>query len=420
MTDDKIENLVDQIIQNSSLGNTDEKSEHEKTKIDIDKVDFDNIDDKTKKAYRDITNGLLDYYKILGVSSKDPTEVIREKGREKLKNLHPDKRELILSKLPPEQRATEKRKLEIQYKLVHEAFNVLKDPTKRKGYDIQKKAVDGKDFSAKKQSFDEFKKMQEAEMNEKSKDLAKLTFKEESDLMNKKHGYNPDIGKTGPMNKKEVARKFNDFMTERDQQDIEFTPKNIFEHRQFNQEEFNKKWEEQEKKKKKKKNVDGTMILWNDIAAANDTGISGGTEDFVPVDNNYGDLYATSEHNPTNFASVDNNNEDDDNKDADNEDDTNEEKNDNIEVDTNNKYNDKDDVMKRLEQFQKERDADIHKLQDKSVSKSEFGTVQDNPFNISYQMKEIIGEDIAQIESHKRKTFDKDFAEVYKQLVYDK
>jgi curved DNA-binding protein CbpA len=415
MTDDKIEDLIEQIIQNSKLNkSSDEFDEHKK--VDIDKVNFDEIDDKTKRAYRDIVNGLLDYYKILGVPPNASIDLIREKGREKLKNLHPDKRSSLLANLPPEQRASEKRKMEIQYKLIHEAYNVLKDPSKKKGYDIQKKAVDGGNFTNKKQSFEEFRKIQDAQITPEIRENARLSFREENEKMNKKHGFNPDSNKSGPIDKREIDRRFSDVMTSRVQQDIEYTPENIFEHKHFDQKEFNKKWEEQQKKKHKKKNVDGTMVVWNEIAAANDHGIGGGTEDFVPVDNDYSNIYATSNNNPTEFETVEDEPEENNDDNNDNDDDNEE----TVEIEPDQKFNNTDNVMKRFEEFQKQRDVDINKFKDKSIANGEFSGVQDNPFNISSQMKEIVGDDVPTIESHKRKTFDKDFAEVYKQLVYDK
>ena len=413
LSDENLDEIINKIAKGSKKN---KQTSSEDDEIEYDNIDFNKLDNDTRKIYTDLFSGMPDIYKVIGVSSKETQEVIKKKCNEKLAKYHPDKIGPILSKYPPESRTKEKKRLEMQYKLIREAYSILRDPQKRKYYDLQKNTIDNKNFVHQKSSFEEFTKLQESEINDQTRKLAENNFKMNFIEIDKKHGFDRNTLEDDPLSKKDIDKRLQDLMMEREQQDIEYIPSNIFEGKSFNTSEFNKSWEKQKRKdarKSKSKISDGSVILWDGISAANDVGI-GGSVDYISVNNNYEDLYANENSNSSIFASkID--------LESDNDDDFSESSDDDIDVSYTTNFNkNKDNVMERFKEYEQSR-----KLDDDIYEKREFGdkswkNVMENPMNISSQMGNHIGKDIKMIEGGKiKKHINKDMIEAYKQLVYE-
>jgi curved DNA-binding protein CbpA len=319
----------------------------------------------------------------------------------------------------PSDRAKEKKKLDMQYKLIYEAYTILKDPGKRKLYDLERKTLHNKDFVQQKNSFDDFIKLQESEISDQTKDNAKLKFIMANEEMNKKHGFKNEELKTAGLSREETSKRLSDLQSERDAQECEYIPSNKFEGKSFDIVQFNQNFNKMNKKKSKsKKNEDGTIIQWEGISAANDSGLNA-NEQFVPLDNNYEDLYSTGNVNSSNFASVlsdvsDNINSpsDNDNSDSDND-------NDNADYVLNQNLN-TDDVSKKMEEFMKTRTTELTMQENKSATDKDYWKdVMNNPYNISSQIGSVIGTDVKTIGFSKNKQISKAKLEAYKQLIYD-
>ena len=166
---------------------TDGTDENTDKNITLDEVNFDKLDEKTAQAHKDLFSGSLDVYKIMGLSPDSSQDLVRKKCNEKIAKYHPDKIEPALRKVPPEQRSKEKKKMDMQYKLVRDAYSILINPDKRKFYDLQKKTIDSKNFAKQKASFEEFIKLQDSEISEQSRKNAENTFKLEYAGMDEKH-----------------------------------------------------------------------------------------------------------------------------------------------------------------------------------------------------------------------------------------
>lgn len=378
--------------------------------IKYDDVDFDGLDQATRKSYTDLFMGMPDIYKIIGVDINDDHEKIKRKCNEKLAKYHPDKISILLNNVEPAKQASEKKKLLMQYKLIREASTILKDITKKKYYDMHRKTIDGKNFAKQKASFDEFKKLQESETTEQSKSQALDMFKMKSIEMDKKTGFNRGDLMKAPMSKKNIDKKIQDLMLERETQDIEI-PKNMFGTSEFNQTQFHKAWEKQQKKQNKSKgNTDRSIIAWDGIAAANDFGIDNAT-DYKSFDANFDDMYVES----TKGGMFAQNLESDDESDMGSMSDTS------IDVDYVQGHNqNRGNIMDKFKDYENAR-----REMDDMFDKREFGdttwkSVMENPMNISSQMGGLIGNETKQITSMKKKSsIDRDYADAYKQLVYE-
>jgi curved DNA-binding protein CbpA len=405
---DKLDDLIDK------LANSKKKTE----KIDVEKDDLDNYDETTRRALKDLVT-VPDYYKIIGAQPTDKQSVIRELCREKLKNYHPDKVSGILAKLPVGERDKEKKKLDLQYKLIYEAYNVLKDPAKRKFYDLERKTMHNKDFLHQKSSFEDFIKLQESEISEKSKDAAKLKYAMMAEELNKKHGFKSEELKVPALSKDESDKKLSDLIDQRNGDDCEFTPKNLFAGRNFNNVEFNKHWERMKKKEAKRakgRDVDGTIIQWEGISAANDDGLSGGDQ-FVSIDSNYEDLYGTGNFGASKFASRLESDSDMEQYTPSGSDD---DEFDLSYVEGHNANRDAEDLERRMREFQSARDLDLDTQKNKKMTDRDYWKgVMENPHNISTQMQTIIGDDIKRVGFNKTKKVTKDKLEAYRQLVYE-
>ena len=415
LSEDRLDDLVNKMAKGSKKTKSNE--------VNYDDVDFNELDNATKKAYTDLFQGMPDIYKLVGASPDDSNDVIKRKCTEKLARYHPDKTKKILLAVPEKDRAKKQKELLLQYKLIRDAYSTLRDPEKRKFYDLQRKTMDSKNFLKQKNSFEEFVKLQDSEISEQSRENAKNAFKLGFLDLDKKHNFDRKALDDKPMSKKESSKKLEDLMMERENQDIEYAQDNMFEGRAFDQKEFNRQWEKNKRREERKRSGgkggasgDGSMILWDGISASNDLGLGGAT-DYVSITSDYGDLYSTDKHNSSLFASkMDSDVETDSDYESPSEDD--------IDVSYVDDYNKgKELTMKRFEELQGSR-----KLEDETYDKREFndkswGSVMKNPFNISAQFGNIMGVDptTKSLEGPRQtKKIRKDMAEAYKQLVFSK
>jgi len=420
LSDDPLDAIVNKIANGSKKGKSNEDKPKYNTHtndsddIEYDDVDFGELDVATKKAYTDLFSGMPDIYKIIGVSQDDDHNTIKRVCNEKLAKYHPDKLAPILNKYPAESRPKEKKRLLMQYKLIKEAHSILRDPQKKKFYDLQRKTIDSKNFAKQKSSFEEFIKLQESEINEHSKESAKSSYQMKTLDMDKRTGFDRKKLEDAPLSKADIDKRMQDLMMERENQDIEYVPKNLFEGKCFSPESFHKEWEKQKKRderRSKNSNNDRSIITWGGVGAANDVGI-GGSTDYISATGDYSDLYVENNKGSL-FAQR-----------LDSSSDTEEESvsSDDIDISYVSGHNaDKKSVMSRYNEYEQSRkvEDDIYEsrgFNDENVWKS----VLDNPMNISSQMDNIIGKDVKQLDGFKKKKhLNKDYAEAYKQLVYD-
>lgn len=77
---------------------------------------------------------MKDFYSIMGVQPNATAEQIRDAYLQKAKDLHPDKHQCMCGTTGP---CVHRRKAEMQD--LNEAYETLKDPAKRRAYDLQYK-----------------------------------------------------------------------------------------------------------------------------------------------------------------------------------------------------------------------------------------------------------------------------------------
>lgn len=415
MSDDKINELIDKIANSSK-----KKKQNDKN-INYDDVDFEDLDNKTKKVYTDLFTGMPDLYKLINVLPTDSQEIIKKKCTEKMAKYHPDKIAPLLLKVPIEKREIEKKKLMSQYKLIKEAYTTLRDPEKRKYYDLQKKTIDSKSFTKQKNSFEDFIKLQDSEITEQTKKKSDDLFKLKMLELDERHGFDRKKMDEKPISSKKAIKKMDDLLMDREQQDIEYQPKEIFSKgQQFNLTDFNKQWEkmkklENKKSKGKTSDRDNSLVMWEGISASNDVGI-GGSTDYVSIESNYEDLYATDKFSNINFADK-LNSDNSDNSDFNLSDISDDD------IDTSyvtNHNQDKGDIMKKFKEYENFRNNEDSEYDKRVFTDKSWKNVMENPFNISAQVGNMVGENIKQIDGPRRKKkIDKELADAYKQLIYD-
>lgn len=412
MSNPEIEELVIKMAKGSKLNKA--------KKVNLDEVDFEKLDEKTKKAYSDFKHGDIDIYKIIGANPTDSHEKIKKKYIEKISKYHPDKHAVILSKYPVESVEKEKKRLMATYKLIKEASAILLNAEKRKFYDLQRKTSDSKNFEKQKDDFASFKKLQESQISEDTKKLAKLDFDKKQLELDKKHGFKRE--EIGSMTKKDADRKYNDLMMEREQQAIEYTPKKLFDGNNFNIQDFNKHFEKEkkreDKRKKNKDTHDKSVVLWEGVSAANDVGSTG--VNFVSVDRDYEDLYVDTNPEASGLAPARLSDNDDNDNDNDNDDNNN---NDNSSVSSDGidvsyvDKNQKGSLSDAYSNFLQQRNLE-DKLYDKREMGKDWKTLDENPMNISTQVK-IDGAFSSMGKLKYDKNVDEDMVDVYKRIVYE-
>jgi len=164
----------------------------------------------------------ISYYDVLGVKESCTQAEIQKAFRIMSHKHHPDKGgdpELAV--------------------LINKAYSVLKDPSLRKEYDhihnIKQHQIAG--FDKLKQQSKEFYSTTGTPTTE-DKTKAEKEFKKLNGEANQKIGFNPD-DVMAPNNVHEFKKKVSQIETQRDQEEIEFTPDKIFDGSVFEPEKFN-------------------------------------------------------------------------------------------------------------------------------------------------------------------------------------
>lgn len=373
-----------------------EKKNTTNEKINLEKIDFSGVDEKTRKTYTDFYSGFLDIYKIVGVSPDDTDDAIRQKCNKRLAELHPDRINNKLSSMSDNnERQKEKNRLLTEYNLVRDASSILKDPHKRKLFDLQKKSVRNNGFTDMKDDFKTFIEMQDSKRTEESEKLAQLDFNKNFDLFDKKHGINRN---DTVLSKDDMNKRVDDLFLDRKQQDIECMPDLKLDMNlsstDFNKQ-FNKMWEKQYKSKQPSLNK--SVVVWDGMACSDDIGTTG--DQFIDINSDYSDLYigSGSTSYETGLETIEENSDTGSLS-------SNEEE----EAFTEQTFN----------EFMRQRELETDRLN--NLGFTEFGTVMDNPLTVSSQLGKIVGDDnMEYLENHKQiKNPSVEQIEIYKKIVY--
>ena len=353
--------------------------------------------EKFKKTVKEAD---FDYYKILGVKPTATPLEVKRAYQAKLKKLNPG----LLNQSKEDK---------VKYRLLREAGDLLTDPLQRKAYDMQKKVDSNhKDFDAQKDSFKEFLKLQEQNMTDEDKAIAKLNFERGKASFDQKHGYNRK--EMDKVTKEECDRRAEDMDFHRKQQDIELLPDDVFKGRQFNPVEFNRMFEKKKRRDEKRKGQGGLAKVNDGISAFNDfDGGSGG----VALDQ-YDNLYTDGTYNDYNESygglsagmyGADNGKSDDDiSIDSLDENDDN--------YDKHNKGISKESLDAVMKRMMADRD-DQDKVFDKMETK-EFGSAIDDKYGISSQFGFMVGTDkFGHQKNIKRRRAKEDQLKAYKELT---
>lgn len=399
----------------------DKKTENQKNRINLEKINMAEYNDQDKKAIREFSK-MPDYYKILGVKEDATIEEIKQASEKKIEQYNPDNLEIKkkIKALPEDERTAELNKVNARIMLIKEARKILIKPESRKMYDLQKKSVQSRDFFHQKNSFQEFIKLQDSEVSDQMKKNAELTHKMLSLDMDKKHNFAREELSKAPLSVQESKKRYGDIMQQREDDELNLMPKNLFNNKSFNNVDFNKYWEYQQKKNakknKKKSTIGGNdLVLWEGVAGANDDGIDG--SNYVKLDD-IGELYYDNVGS-SNYSSI---LKDEDVLSSGSESDIDFDDIDVTYVSGHNKDKIKGENSQEYNKFIEERNNDLQ-MQDK-ISQTDtnyWKNVKANPMNISSQMDDIIGgTDYKQLAFNQRdKYIEKDQLEAYKSLVYE-
>jgi curved DNA-binding protein CbpA len=371
-------------------------------KVDDKSDKNDKNDEKEQNEINKLLKSGFDYYKILGIDNNSDNSEIKKKYRTLLAKYHPDK----LKSLPEESR---KKKAE-QFKLIKMAGDVLTNPEKRKYYDLEQKVIKSKNFQSQKSGFDDFIKLQEADITEETKGKAKLDFERENQKINKLRGFDPsDKSVMDKIDKKEFNKNYDDLMARRDIQNIELTQKNLFENRNFSPEEFNKMFERDKKRRDKiikKKQEKGEIVKFNEgFTAFNDVNAN-----FVSVETDYSELFADNTDGNNLFSNVTTGLSDDNLSDINYSDDEYDYKNDY----DNHKLNkaDTNDVYSRFMEQRKKDDFNYNNMKN-----NEFMDVMNDNFGISKDFGRVLGKDNFNTTIKSNKRLDTNTINAYNRLI---
>lgn len=364
--------------------------------------EYENMDNNT----RNIIKHGYDWYKVLGVDRNASLADVKTAFKKKLIIFHPDK---YKSKDEKDKHENEQR-----YKLVREAGKILCDPKSRKMYDLQRKVVRNKDFVSQKNDFDEFIKLQESEITEQKRDMAKIQFQQDNDKLNKKRGFDPSL-MDDKLTRRDTDQRMDDLMAQRDMQLMEATKPNPFDGRTFSINEFNKMFEKQKKKEEKKGKLDkdgqltkyqGGLSAFNDTHASNFVSIESGFNDpFENEDepfegnNMFDKMRADS---PTSDISIS-------------------EGSDDIDVgyyDNHNKNRDQKNMDKTLEEFMRQRELETNTLS--KLKHDDFKDAMSDPYGISKDFGVVIGADKTANQMKPRTTkgkIDYDMINIYNRMI---
>jgi len=367
-----------------------------KTNILIEQLNFNNNTECKKDENNESkteTTDQMDYYAILGIKRDSSGIDIKRAYQKKLKKFHPDKT-----------KPTKENKL--KYKLIREAGDILTNIQKRKAYDIQFKInKDNQNFLSQKESFNEFIRLQEKNMTDDDRKIAKLNFDKSIFHMNNQHGSDIDMK---PLSSLECNRRMEDIMLQREQEEFDINQDNIFEGRNFNSSEFNNIFEN---KKQKTKKSDGIVLYKDKIQAYNSNdneGVSLDDYNLLYSSDNYTGINESYSNYNNSFLETDINN--DNNSDSNSDD---------ISIDSldDNDYkistNSLDTDIKNIILERKIQDSKFTNMTD-----VDFGSALDDEYGISKQFGFMIGND-RNGQQNINNTLSKSNIKIYKELTQE-
>lgn len=156
----------------------------------------------------------INYYEVFGLAKTATKKEIIIKYRELVKKYHPDKNP-INGKL---------------FELIQRAWECLSDDKKRKEYDghieIHNKIAKN-DFISMRKSFDEYNELKKKTISEEDKKKASIEFNKINHELDENIGYNRELEKE-KITKEEFSEKMEDFISSREQEEIENEQEKIF------------------------------------------------------------------------------------------------------------------------------------------------------------------------------------------------
>lgn len=334
----------------------------------------------------------LNYYAILGCGETATDLEIKKAYQKKLKSCHPDK-------------VRQTKETTMRYKLIREAGEILKDSMKRRAYDMERKTIClTKGYEDQVAGFKEYMKLQESHNNDENMKIAQLRFEESQKEFLKRHHMREDYDQ--PIAEGEYNRRYDDMMMQREMEEVEYIPDDIFRGKQYNNASFNQIFE----RVQKKNNIDNShnskrIIKYEDIQAFNTTLESGTSLD------NYDKLYADDVYDGAGdgFGRVGELNE------------TNNELDDILSIesisdDENDKpilsKNDMDEVLRKMIA---ERNEDIQNFGNRADVG--YGSAMDNPLTISNQLGFVIGNNMFGQQTSTKQNMDTAVLKAYKGLL---
>ncbi len=356
-------------------------------------------DDKIKSTIKETE---FDYYKILGVEPTATKNEIKHAYQSKIKKLHPDK-------------ISQTKENIAKYKLVCEAKEILGDEYERNAYDLQRKMdLTSKDFLSQKESHKEFLKLQEQNMTEENKNIAKLNFDQKICEFDRKHGFDKSMI-LDKILEHDYDRMVDDLDLQRRQEtdELDLCQDNLFDKIKYTPQTFNDYFEKKKKRDVKRKNKCGNITKYDPgIAAFNDyDGESGG----INIDQ-YDNVYDNDKFN--NFSNLyagigsgligNDNGQSDDDVSIDSPDEN--------EYDKHNKGVSKEDLDSALKKIMDERSGQNDLFE--NMQASDFGSALDDKFGISNQLGFMVGTDkFGHQKNIKKRDVKEETLKAYKQLT---
>ena len=386
--DDIIDNLTQNLMKKKKIT---DKSDEIRPPKNIKQPHDDEQDD-------DLIDG-INYYKIIGVTPQDTQEHINRKCNEKLAQYHPDKIKLKLDKCSSAEKVKQKKKHELQYHLIRDAVKMLKNPENRKYYDLQKKSNNMNH----KHEFEKFKELENIEINDETRKLKELEFIEKSKELDKKHKYD-STKQDCKLADKDIMQRISDLQLERTQQETEYTHKNMFEYGNFDNTQFNKKFEamKETKNNNQKKNNDKTIIKWDGIAAYGDNAVDDMYVSIKEDGTGYEDIYKVSKEDDPLYEAPHIESDDDSSISSDDK------------IDEPTPAEDKKNIEElRMLMINKRINDDT---EFKNIPVNEWGNLDKNPFNSFNQIKDIISN--TESIDYMKNLHDPDIKEAIKELLY--
>jgi curved DNA-binding protein CbpA len=230
-----------------------------------------NLSDDEKSTCDD--NGqvpLLDYYEVLGLS-KNATQIeIRKQYKQLAIKYHPD-------------RGGD----EALFTLIQRAYDNLCNEAKKDSYDkmmaLEKKSRRNA-HHRKKKAFEEFLEAQNNDVSDKGKDHAKLEFEKNMSDYDRKHKFDRTKmkeEKDNPLSTDDYAKRIRDLELTREQDEIEFTQKRLFQQGRFDTATFNAMFDAMHGNEEKEMvKYNGAPGAWNDA-----------TNNFTSINTKYEDMY---------------------------------------------------------------------------------------------------------------------------------